>query len=169
MERTHPACGSRASCLRPVCLLDVSSALRAMERRHRFLPSAYCRLLTAIRFLPSVRCNLCNLWILFLKPETRNCILAIRGAVAQFGRAPRSQCGGQGFEPPLLHQLFSTTNSHRQLWLFWPKACSYPHCRVRLAVGPSWNERTQLILITPYVPGPGEVRIRPKSAASAST
>src|ERR1044071_9541144 len=27
-----------------------------------------------------------------------------RGAVAQFGRAPRSQCGGQGFDPPLLHQ-----------------------------------------------------------------
>jgi hypothetical protein len=26
------------------------------------------------------------------------------GAVAQFGRAPRSQCGGQGFDPPLLHQ-----------------------------------------------------------------
>ena len=29
------------------------------------------------------------------------------GAVAQFGRAPRSQCGGQGFDPPLLHQLTS--------------------------------------------------------------
>ena len=27
-----------------------------------------------------------------------------RGAVAQFGRAPRSQCGGQEFDPPLLHQ-----------------------------------------------------------------
>jgi hypothetical protein len=32
-----------------------------------------------------------------------------RGAVAQFGRAPRSQCGGQGFDPPLLHQKESTT------------------------------------------------------------
>src|SRR6266849_8571953 len=38
-----------------------------------------------------------------LKLETRNCILPMRGAVAQFGRAPRSQCGGQGFDPPLLH------------------------------------------------------------------
>ena len=27
------------------------------------------------------------------------------GAVAQFGRAPRSQCGGQEFDPPLLHQI----------------------------------------------------------------
>ena len=43
-----------------------------------------------------------------LKLETRNCILVLRGAVAQFGRAPRSQCGGQGFEPPLLHQDPST-------------------------------------------------------------
>ena len=32
----------------------------------------------------------------------------------------RSQCGGQGFEPPLLHHLFSTIYSHRQRWLFWP-------------------------------------------------
>ena len=60
-----------------------------------------------------------------LKPKTRNCILiraakfwarvkdassgisgcgSLKGAVAQFGRAPRSQCGGQGFDPPLLHQ-----------------------------------------------------------------
>jgi hypothetical protein len=39
-----------------------------------------------------------------LKPETRNCILMRCGAVAQFGRAPRSQCGGPGFESPLLHQ-----------------------------------------------------------------
>src|SRR2546423_10478631 len=31
-----------------------------------------------------------------------------------------SQCGGQGFDPPLLHQLFSMVYSHRQLWLFWP-------------------------------------------------
>jgi hypothetical protein len=34
--------------------------------------------------------------------------------------------------------------------------------RVKLAVGPGWHERTQLILITPYTPGPGEVRIRHK-------
>jgi hypothetical protein len=33
-----------------------------------------------------------------------------RGAVAQFGRAPRSQCGGQGFDPPLLHQNPSILN-----------------------------------------------------------
>ena len=45
-----------------------------------------------------------------LKPETRNCILVRRGAVAQFGRAPRSQCGGQGFDPPLLHQNSSIFN-----------------------------------------------------------
>ena len=39
------------------------------------------------------------------KLETRNSKLyaRARGAVAQFGRAPRSQCGGQGFDPPLLH------------------------------------------------------------------
>ena len=51
--------------------------------------------------------NLRNLWIVVnLKLETRNLKLYSRrrGAVAQFGRAPRSQCGGQGFEPPLLHQ-----------------------------------------------------------------
>jgi len=34
--------------------------------------------------------------------------------------------------------------------------------RVKLAVAPPWNERTQLMLITPYIPGPGEVRIRHK-------
>src|SRR5882724_211759 len=44
----------------------------------------------------------------------------LSGAVAQFGRAPRSQCGGQGFDPPLLHHLFSTIYSRRQRWLFWP-------------------------------------------------
>ena len=33
-----------------------------------------------------------------------------RGAVAQFGRAPRSQCGGPGFESPLLHQNPSILN-----------------------------------------------------------
>src|SRR5882672_609796 len=44
------------------------------------------------------------------KLETRNSKLYARadGAVAQFGRAPRSQCGGQGFDPPLLHQLTSS-------------------------------------------------------------
>lgn len=36
--------------------------------------------------------------------------------------------------------------------------------RVKLAVAPPWNERTQLILIMPYVHGPGEVRIRHKSS-----
>src|SRR6185436_10693520 len=35
------------------------------------------------------------------------------------GRAPRSQCGGQEFDPPLLHHLFSTNYSRRQRWLFW--------------------------------------------------
>src|SRR5882724_1370428 len=54
-----------------------------------------------------------------IKPERMSSAF-LSGAVAQFGRAPRSQCGGQGFDPPLLHQLFSTIYSHRQLWLFWP-------------------------------------------------
>src|SRR5438477_12625921 len=51
------------------------------------------------------------------KPE-RMLSAFLSGAVAQFGRAPRSQCGGQGFDPPLLHHLFSIIYSHRQLWLF---------------------------------------------------
>src|SRR5260370_25901308 len=54
------------------------------------------------------------------KLETRNSKLysTTRGAVAQFGRAPRSQCGGQGFDPPLLHQLVSSIYSHGHRWLF---------------------------------------------------
>src|SRR6266852_2006168 len=61
-----------------------------------------------------------------LKLETRNCILPIRGAVAQFGRAPRSQCGGQGFDPPLLHQhswyhIFSPLVL--LLYLCWSQVC----------------------------------------------
>ena len=47
----------------------------------------------------AIESNACSLNL-----ETRNGILLSRGAVAQFGRAPRSQCGGQGFDPPLLHQ-----------------------------------------------------------------
>ena len=38
----------------------------------------------------------------------------INGAVAQFGRAPRSQCGGQGFEPPLLHQEWKKGQADRK-------------------------------------------------------
>src|SRR6266481_1281327 len=53
------------------------------------------------------------------KPEIMSSAF-LSGAVAQFGRAPRSQCGGQGFDPPLLHHLFSTIYSRRQRWLFWP-------------------------------------------------
>ena len=34
--------------------------------------------------------------------------------------ASSSQCGGQGFDPPLLHHLFSIINSQRGRWLFLP-------------------------------------------------
>src|SRR6476660_1669897 len=44
--------------------------------------------------------KLTNLTPFFMLPK----LPSTRGAVAQFGRAPRSQCGGQGFDPPLLHQ-----------------------------------------------------------------
>jgi hypothetical protein len=40
------------------------------------------------------------------------------GAVAQFGRAPRSQCGGQGFDPPLLHQSNHTVYKLPQMAAF---------------------------------------------------
>src|SRR5882724_1168082 len=43
-----------------------------------------------------------------------------KGKYLAFCRLSNSQCGGQGFDRPLLHQLFSTIYSHRQLWLFWP-------------------------------------------------
>src|ERR1044072_154832 len=33
-------------------------------------------------------------------------------------RASNSQCGGQGFDPPLLHHLVSMTYSQRRRWLF---------------------------------------------------
>ena len=45
------------------------------------------------------------------KPERMSSAF-LSGAVAQFGRAPRSQCGGQGFDPPLLHQKSPVFNNY---------------------------------------------------------
>jgi hypothetical protein len=43
-----------------------------------------------------------------------------KGNYLRFCRESNSQCGGQEFDPPLLHHLFSTIYSRRQRWLFWP-------------------------------------------------
>ena len=105
--------------------------------------------------------------------------MPFRGAVAQFGRAPRSQCGGQGFDPPLLHQLtfafpnnYSSQPNHPSFLVDATSTFSYYsgrglrkaddipefllELRARAASFANLNaEAFQHVLVTEYGPGAG--------------